>query len=182
MMIGERQSRVPGRDRLRPAIGGEQAEAERPAGGKGLWERVLDVFGFADDGDEAEGVNRNEESFNRPNDPLDLYRRRGHRPAAVKDRPVVALPGGAGAVSGLRVAVFRPVSLDDARDAADQLKSHRPVILNLEHADRDMRQRILDFLSGVLYTVDGALNQVGPNVLLLTPSGVEVTGLGAMPR
>lgn len=184
-MAGERQGKAIGREGLRPVAREARAGGGRFTAARGVWDRVLDIFGFAEEDEEAAagtGQPGDDLAAVRPFDPAEVYRRREYRSASGRERTLLTLPGGAGGAQGWRMAVYRPVSLEDTRAAADHLKGTRPVIINLERADRETRQRIMDFLSGVLYAVDGSLYQVGPGVMLLAPANVGVTGLEAESR
>lgn len=75
---------------------------------------------------------------------------------------------------GFRVVVMHPRTLEDGQVIADQVKGRRPVIINLDLADERSGQRLLNFLSGVAYALDGGLRKVGNDIFLLTPSNVEV--------
>ncbi len=75
---------------------------------------------------------------------------------------------------GFRVVVMHPCTLEDGQAIADQVKAKRPVIVNLDLADERSQQRLLNFLSGVAYAVDGGLRAVGEGIFLVTPSNVEV--------
>ncbi len=75
---------------------------------------------------------------------------------------------------GFRVVVMHPRTLEDGQAIADQVKSRRPVIVNLDLADERSQQRLLNFLSGVAYALDGGLRQVGESIYLVTPNNVEV--------
>lgn len=66
-------------------------------------------------------------------------------------------------------------SLEDARRAADSLKDNRQVIINLEKASDDVARRIVDFVSGVTYALDGSHEKVGDKVFLFAPSNTIVT-------
>ncbi len=83
---------------------------------------------------------------------------------------VVSLP----ASRGMRVVVMHPRTLEDGQAIADQVKGRRPVIVNLDLAEEKAGQRLLNFLSGVAYAVDGGLRKVGDNIFLVTPSNIEV--------
>ena len=50
----------------------------------------------------------------------------------------------------------------------------KPVIVNLEGADRDLRRRLIDFTSGVCYGLTGSMERVAGDVYLITPADVEV--------
>jgi cell division inhibitor SepF len=68
-----------------------------------------------------------------------------------------------------------PRTLNDAQSAADKLKERRPVLINLEHTDDDIARRIVDFISGVTYALDGYYQRIGNKVFLFTPSNTVIT-------
>jgi cell division inhibitor SepF len=69
----------------------------------------------------------------------------------------------------LKASVF-----NDARVAADGLKLGQQQIVNLEDATPQMAERILDFLSGVTYALDGAVEKIGDRVYLFAPANVHI--------
>jgi len=74
-----------------------------------------------------------------------------------------------------RVTVWLAVnSLNNAKDAADGLKQGRQEIVNLEKASQEICTRVIDFLSGVTYALDGTVEKVGERVYLFTPANVVV--------
>jgi cell division inhibitor SepF len=75
----------------------------------------------------------------------------------------------------MEIVVVEPRSFDEARSAAEHLKSRRPVIVNLRDVDRDLARRIVDFTCGVTYAIDGQMQRVGEEIFLFTPSNVSVT-------
>jgi cell division inhibitor SepF len=72
------------------------------------------------------------------------------------------------------VSVRQPQSFDDARLAADGLKDGRQQIVNLEKTTPDMSERIIDFLNGVTYALNGFVEKVGDRVYLFAPSNVVI--------
>ena len=62
----------------------------------------------------------------------------------------------------------------DAQIAADGLKAGQQQILNLEEATPQMSERIIDFLNGVVYALDGSVERVGERVYLFAPANVIV--------
>ncbi len=73
------------------------------------------------------------------------------------------------------IVVLEPRSLEEARAVADHLRSRCPVIVNLRGLDRDTGRRIVDFICGAAYAVDGQTQRVGEEIFLFTPSNVTVT-------
>ncbi len=75
-----------------------------------------------------------------------------------------------------RVVLTEPRTYDEAQEIADQLKSRRSVIVNLQRVRRDQAIRIVDFLSGTVYALGGHISKLGPDIFLCTPDSVEVSG------
>ena len=74
------------------------------------------------------------------------------------------------------VVLFRPVTFNDASKAADDLRSKRAVIVNMENVDKAMARRVVDFLSGCAYAVDGKVKKVAQSTYLFCPHNMEVLG------
>jgi len=75
----------------------------------------------------------------------------------------------------MEIVVLQPRTFDDARAAAEYLKGRRPIVVNLREADREVAQRIVDFLCGVDYALDGHLQRVSEDIFLFTPSHVVIS-------
>jgi len=76
----------------------------------------------------------------------------------------------------MEVIVIQPETYDEAQDICDHIKSQRPVIINLEQMDRNVAQRIMDFVSGACYTLNGNLQRVTNNIFIIAPENVDVAG------
>jgi cell division inhibitor SepF len=68
-----------------------------------------------------------------------------------------------------------PKSFNDAQQIADKFKGTIPVILNLQSAETDLANRLIDFSSGLTYALDGGMQRVADKVFMLTPRNVEVS-------
>lgn len=71
--------------------------------------------------------------------------------------------------------VIVPTSFNDAQSVADAFKDAKPVIVNMQSAERDLARRLIDFSSGLCYGLGGQMERVAEQVYLLTPSDVEVS-------
>ena len=69
---------------------------------------------------------------------------------------------------------MRPRRFDQAQELADKFKDGQAVILNLEAAERDVARRLIDFASGVCYSLDGSMEKVATGVYLLKPAAQRV--------
>ncbi|WP_010270094.1 cell division protein SepF [Paenibacillus senegalensis] len=76
----------------------------------------------------------------------------------------------------VRVILSEPRSYDETQDIADHLRSRRTVVVNLQRLRQDQAVRIVDFLSGTVYALNGAISKVGPGIFLCTPDTVEIQG------
>lgn len=74
-----------------------------------------------------------------------------------------------------RVHVIEPKSFNDAEQIGLKFKNDTPVIVNLQNIDRELAKRLIDFVSGLTYGLDGGIQRVAEMVFLLTPANVEVS-------
>lgn len=73
-------------------------------------------------------------------------------------------------------------SFEDARQAADGLKYGEQQILNLIDTEMDLRQKVVDFLSGVVYAQEGTVERLADNVFLFAPRQAVVDVSPPSPR
>jgi cell division inhibitor SepF len=76
----------------------------------------------------------------------------------------------------VKVVLSEPRSYEETQEIADHLRSRRPVIVNLQRVRGDQAIRIVDFLSGTVYALNGTIAKVGPNIFLCTPESVDIQG------
>ena len=74
------------------------------------------------------------------------------------------------------VVLFRPSSFNDTSKAADDLRNRKAVLLNLENVDKAMSRRVVDFLSGCAYAIDGKVKKVAQATYLFCPHNMDVVG------
>ncbi len=95
-----------------------------------------------------------------------------------------AKPTGTSAFSGQvvsmgnkqEVVLFHPANFNDASKAADDLRNRKAVIVNMENVDKAMARRVVDFLSGCAYALDGKVKKVAQSTYLFCPHNMEVIG------
>jgi cell division inhibitor SepF len=80
--------------------------------------------------------------------------------------------------AGGEVGLFAPRGFADVTEIADALRSRQVVIVNLQSVDRALLQRIVDFTSGVAYTLDGKIQKLADAMYLVVPPGVAVNSDG----
>ncbi len=84
----------------------------------------------------------------------------------------------AGRRGGTQVSVYSPRSYQDVVEIADSLRNRQVVIMNLQNADRTLLQRVVDFISGVAYTIDGKIQKLAESIYLVVPAGIVVNAAG----
>jgi len=77
----------------------------------------------------------------------------------------------------VRVVLSEPRSYEEAQEIADHLRSRRPVVINLQRMRKDHALRIIDFLSGTVYALNGNIAKLGSNIFMCTPDTVEIEGV-----
>lgn len=74
-----------------------------------------------------------------------------------------------------RFHLLRPSSFNDAQELGDKYREGYSVIMNLQGAQPELAQRIIDFASGLAYGLGGSMKPVAEKVFLVTPEGVQVS-------
>ncbi len=80
------------------------------------------------------------------------------------------------ATTQFQVVVMNAKKFDDVIDIADHLKAKKPVVVNMEDSDPELVRRMIDFISGVVYAIDGGIQKISKVILLVTPYNVEIMG------
>jgi cell division inhibitor SepF len=78
--------------------------------------------------------------------------------------------------SQFKMVIMQPESFEDAQDICDHLKNKKPIIINLEYLEKELAQRIVDFLSGSVYALDGNIQKVSNGIFLIAPNNVDIMG------
>lgn len=109
----------------------------------------------------------------------------GLRQAATPPPPA-ASPGQPGLARGGRnlvslptpkkqeIVVLEPASFADAREIAEALKVKKCILLNMRKTDKELARRIVDFLSGISYAMEGNSQKVADNIFLFVPGHMEI--------
>ena len=74
------------------------------------------------------------------------------------------------------VVLFHAKTFEDAAKAADELRRRKAVILNMENVDKSLTRRVVDFLSGSVYALDGRVKKVAQSTYLFCPHNMDVVG------
>lgn len=80
------------------------------------------------------------------------------------------------ATTQLQVVLVKPDRFDQVSEIADHLRDKQALVLNLESTNKDVARRLVDFLSGCAYALDGKIKKVAISTYLITPYNVDVVG------
>jgi cell division inhibitor SepF len=75
-----------------------------------------------------------------------------------------------------KLVLCEPRNYEETQDIADHVRMRKAVIVNLQRVRPEQAMRIVDFLSGTVYALNGTISKVGPNIFVCTPDTVEVLG------
>lgn len=76
----------------------------------------------------------------------------------------------------MKLVVMRPERFEDAAAIADQMRRRSSIVLNLESTPRETARRLVDFLSGAAYALEGRIRRIAAGTYIITPSNVDLTG------
>lgn len=147
--------------------------------GKGIMEKFLNFIGFESEEEEEEAVEEVEPAKAEEEPPLEGDEDEEPRDllwAKKRKGSVVQLPS----QKAVKVVVLEPTSFEEVPGIAEHLKNRRPVLVNLDAADKDVARRIIDFLSGTTYAINGTTQKVGNGVFLFAPPNVDVSAVPSM--
>ncbi len=74
------------------------------------------------------------------------------------------------------VKVIKPQEFNEAQIVADFLKEGKTIVVNLEGIEISQAQRIIDFIGGASFAVDGSLKAISNNIFIVAPGNIEVSG------
>ena len=80
------------------------------------------------------------------------------------------------ATTQMQVVLAKPDRFDMVSEIADQLRNTHAVVLNLEATNKDVARRLVDFLSGCAYALDGKMKKIAVSTYLVTPYNVDIVG------
>lgn len=74
------------------------------------------------------------------------------------------------------VCILKPTSFSDCQEICDMLLKGRATVINLEGFDDDLAQRIMDFVSGSVYAINGKLHPISNRIFIVSPDHVDISG------
>lgn len=88
-----------------------------------------------------------------------------------KKNKVVGMPG----MQQVRVIISQPSTFEQSEEICEHLKEKKSIIVNLEYVNKDVARRIVDFISGAVYGLDGNIQKISNSIFLVAPFNYEIT-------
>ncbi len=117
-----------------------------------------DVYDYEDEDDEAQEEGRG--FFGRKNR---------------ENNKIVSMPQAQTNANAIKMVISQPTSFEQSDEICSFLKERKSVIVNLEYVNKDVARRIVDFISGGVYALDGYIQKVSNSIFLVAPSNYEIT-------
>lgn len=88
-----------------------------------------------------------------------------------KKNKVVGMPG----MQQVKVIISQPSTFEQSEEICEHLKEKKSIIVNLEYVNKDVARRIVDFISGAVYGLDGNIQKISNSIFLVAPFNYEIT-------
>ena len=135
-----------------------------------LTDKIFDLFGM-DSAEPDEYVEDNNYDYEEEEEVVEEGRKLfGNRKS--KDK-VVSLPNAQ--ANAVKMVISQPTTFEQSDEICSFLKEKKSVIVNLEYVNKDVARRIVDFISGGVYSLDGYIQKVSNSIFLVAPSNYEIT-------
>ena len=133
-----------------------------------LMNKVWDLFGM----DSAEPEEYDEENiYDYENE--DEYEVEDKKLFGRRNNKVVNMPQSQN--QAIKMVISQPTTFEQSDEICAFLKEKKSVIVNLEYVNKDVARRIVDFISGGVYALDGYIQKVSNSIFLVAPSNYEIT-------
>jgi cell division inhibitor SepF len=95
---------------------------------------------------------------------------------SVKKTNLISVPSKGKNSENLEIVLFKAVTYDDMQEIARQIKERKVAVVNFEDMDKDVAQRMVDFLSGAAFALDGVPRKVSGGTFIFSSAQVDVSG------
>jgi len=133
-----------------------------------IMDKVWGLFGGVDQGveeeyDEEEAYEYEERGNYEAEEEKGFFGRRGKVvPLNAQGQPV-------------KMVISQPTTFEQSEEICSLLKEKKSVIVNLEYVNKDVARRIVDFISGGVYALDGHIQKISNSIFLIAPVNYEIT-------
>lgn len=75
-----------------------------------------------------------------------------------------------------KIVILKPKCFSNSTAVADELKKRRPVVIDVGSLDPDEARRVIDFIAGTVYGVNGSMQKVSGGIFIAAPSQIDIMG------
>ena len=137
-----------------------------------LMNKVWDLFGM-DSAEPEEYEDENVYDYTDEEDEVEDRKFFGKRNN--NNNKVVSMPQTQVQSQAIKMVISQPTTFEQSDEICSFLKEKKSVIVNLEYVNKDVARRIVDFISGGVYALDGYIQKVSNSIFLVAPSNYEIT-------
>ena len=134
-----------------------------------IMNKVWDLFGM--DTAERDDYEEEEEIYDYPEEEQEEEERNKFFGGSKKK--VVQMPQAQS--QSVKMVISQPTSFEQSEEICNFLKEKKSVIVNLEYVNKEVARRIVDFISGGVYALDGHIQKVSNSIFLIAPVNYEIT-------
>ena len=134
-----------------------------------LMNKVWDLFGM----DTAEAEDYEDDNVYDYQDEEEIVEDKKLFGRKNNNNKVVNMPQTSG--QAIKMVISQPTTFEQSDEICAFLKERKSVIVNLEYVNKDVARRIVDFISGGVYALDGYIQKVSNSIFLVAPSNYEIT-------
>ena len=138
-----------------------------------IMDKVWGLFGM-DQMEDEEGTSAEDYgyNYNYENNDIDEMNDEDERRFFGKKGKVVPITSQGQSV---KMVISQPTTFEQSEEICSLLKDKKSVIVNLEYVNKDVARRIVDFISGGVYALDGHIQKISNSIFLIAPMNYEIT-------
>lgn len=140
----------------------------------GIFDKLIDFMNLNDD--EPNEHYEEDQEADLDIDHIDHYNERRHLKSYSGGRDTSSKISSVHTSIQMEVSVVQPTGINDAKEICTYLTQNKPVIINLEQIEHAEAQRIMDFISGCCYTLEGTVQKLTSSIFIIAPANVDITG------
>ena len=137
-----------------------------------LMNKVWDLFGM-DSAEPEEYEDENVYDYTDEEEEVEDRKLFGRKNS--NNNKVVSMPQSQVQGQAIKMVISQPTTFEQSEEICSFLKEKKSVIVNLEYVNKDVARRIVDFISGGVYALDGYIQKVSNSIFLVAPSNYEIT-------
>ena len=135
-----------------------------------IMNKVWNLFGMDAEREEDEEF-ENEEEYGYEEEYDEENEGKGIFGSLTRKNKVVAMPQ----TQAIRMVISQPTTFEQSEEICECLKEKKSVIVNLEYVNKDVARRIVDFISGGVFALNGHIQKVSNSIFLVAPMNYEIT-------